>query len=83
MINRASLLAHLERRAKAQCGRHFAEGANNPEGHSVEEVISDYELWSLFVDPEGESNEKAFKKLSREKRIEVLDDLGWLAPMGS
>lgn len=83
MIHRASLLAHLEQRAREQSRRRFAKGVNNPEGYSVEDVISDFELWCDFTDELGEATRKSWQKLSRAERIGVLDRLGLLAPAGA
>jgi len=81
MINRASLLAHLEKRAKAQSQRRFADSVNNPMRYSVEEVVSDFELWCCFTDPAGEATERQWKKLGRAERIGILDRLGLLVPV--
>jgi len=81
MINRASLLAHLDKRAREQSQRRFAKGVSNPEGYGVEDVISDFDLWCDFSDPLGEATEKSWRRLSRAERIGVLDRLGLLAPL--
>lgn len=81
MIQRASLLTHLEEKAKEQSKRRFAKGVPNPKGSSVEDVISDFELWCDFADSLGEATEENWKKLSRAERIGILDGLGLLAPV--
>ncbi|MGB8353154.1 MAG: hypothetical protein WCD79_04645 [Chthoniobacteraceae bacterium] len=80
MINRASLLAFIERKAKEQCQRQFADHVNNPKNYTVEQVIEDYELWSLFVDVEFQVPKANWEERSREERIECLENLGLLKP---
>jgi hypothetical protein len=78
MIHRASLLAFLDQRAAEQCQRHFGDWVNNPKHWSVEDVVDDFELWSLFVDSEAEVSESKWQQYTPEERIHILDLLGLL-----
>ena len=54
---------------------------NNPDRYSVDDVVMNYGLWSLFADPEGESDEEARRRRTRHERIGGLDDVGLLKPV--
>jgi hypothetical protein len=78
MINRASLLEYLDKRASAQALQ-FAPHVNNPNVESVESVITDFELFGYFVGVDNKiSDEEWFEgKLStRKARIQLLRNQG-------
>lgn len=80
MIHRASLLAELDKRSREQSLRQL-KPEFNPQGYTVDQVVSTYSLWQLFVDPDREATCRDWEKLPRSSRIKVLDDLGFLVPV--
>ena len=53
LIHRESLLAFLDRRARAQNALRFAAHVNNPNNETVETVLKNFDLFELFL---GEDN---------------------------
>lgn len=80
MIHRASLLAELDKRSRGQSLRQL-KPEFNPQGYTVDQVVSTYSLWQLFVDPDREATRRDWEKLPRSSRIKVLEDLGFLVPV--
>lgn len=81
LIHRRSLLDYLDQRAQAQNLR-WKEGVNNPLGYAVEKVISNRELFHLFI---GEDNPELTDELweegelaHRSNRLDLLRQLGWI-----
>ena len=81
LINKASLLAHLESLAEKQRGYEWAPHITNPHGYKVDEVLSNLELFKCFL---GEDNEimeidwDTGKLSSRRTRLEALLAVGSL-----
>ncbi len=54
LINRRSLLAYLDREAKAQSGLRFAKHILNPDKLSLDEVLRDMETFTYFLNPDAQ-----------------------------
>jgi hypothetical protein len=47
----------------------------NPKNPTELQVASSYELWSTYVDPDGEDTEEAFNAMSLQQRLDWIDTL--------
>jgi hypothetical protein len=77
LINRRSLLAYMDREAKAQNGLRFADRILNPYRLSLDEVLEDMEIFNNFLNPDAEISEYDWErgKLST-RRLRVMALLG-------
>ena len=81
LINKASLLAHLESLAEKQRGYEWASHITNPHGYKVDEVLSNLELFKCFLGEDNEIMESDWdigKLSSRRTRLEALLAVGSL-----
>lgn len=75
MIKKQSLLDYLERQAAFQCGLRVADHIPNPERLTIDEIVSDMEIFKFFV---GVDNELRDERLlegdlsTRRARISCL-----------
>lgn len=82
LINRQSLLDHLRRKAQAQSGLRWADRIKNPEGRTVDEVVSNRLLFQEFLSADDcipdEDWEENGKLATRAQRIQALLENGTL-----
>ena len=81
LIRLISLRAHLQRLSDRQRGLRWANHVGNPHGYSLSEVLTDPELFALFLGPENtftENDWREGKLASREQRILALRMAGAL-----
>ena len=81
LINKASLLAHLESLAEKQRGYEWAPHITNPHGYKVDEVLFNLELFKCFLGEDNEIMECDWdigKLSSRRARLAALLSVGSL-----
>ena len=81
LINKASLLAYLDRIAQSQRGCRLDPSVPNPHEYSVEEILTDFELFQLFIGPDNIITSKDWdvgKLASRRSRLIALLSVGVL-----
>lgn len=81
MINKQSLLDFLNRKGQAQSGLRWGEHIRNPDGYTVDEVVSNRELFQLFLSADDLLSDEDWEigSLStREKRVKLLVEIGTL-----
>ncbi len=75
LINRESLLRHLKRCAESQNGLRWGDHVRNPDHYTVQDVIGDRELFSLFLGTDYLISDEAWEIgcfSSRSGRIQAL-----------
>jgi hypothetical protein len=83
LINKKSLQDYLRRTAEDQRGYQWASYITNPHGYSIDDVLSDVELFLCFFGPDNEVTEKDWnigKLSSRRARLAALLAVGSLVP---
>ncbi len=82
LIHRESLLAYLDRRARAQNALRFAAHVNNPNNETVETVLKHFDLFELFLGEDNVITQTDWQEgrlSTRAARIQALRSLGLIA----
>lgn len=81
LINKASLLAYLDRMAQSQRGYQLAPDVPNPHDYTIEEILSDIDLFQIFIGSDNDITHEEWdigKLASRRSRLAALLSVGIL-----